>query len=124
MSTTTNLADFGYREFDMAADLLKAFANGKGPSNFDLDGVTLMMNQNSGNVFLTNSEYQVLMMNGDDLEIWHFTPYNGHEGFAEELKADYEANPDNWHEDDIQYLIDYGIIDDPAEREEVKNEEH
>lgn len=115
MSTTTNLADFGYRELDMAADLLKAYANGKGPDNFDTDGVTLMMNQNSGNVFLTNEECQVLMMNGDDLEEWYFTPHNGHEGFADDLKAAYEANPDDWHEDDVQYLIDCGIIEAPDE---------
>ncbi len=115
MSTTTNLADFGYRELDMAADLLKAYANGKGPDDFETEGVTLMMNQNSGNVFLTNEEAQVLMMNGDSLEMWHYTPYRGHEGFAEDLKAEYEANPDDWHEDDIQYLIDFGIIDGPDE---------
>ena len=49
--TTTNLTDFGYRELDMAADLLKAYANGEVPDEFDPEGVTLMMNQNSGNVF-------------------------------------------------------------------------
>ena len=115
MSTTSNLADFGYRELDMAADLLKAYANGKGPDSFDTEGVTLMMNQNSGNVFLTNDACQVLMMNGDDLEEWYFTPYAGHEGFADDLKAEYEANPDDWHEDDVQFLIDCGIIDAPDE---------
>ena len=111
MSTTTNLAEFGYRELDMAADLLKAYANGKGPDEFYTEGVTLMMNQNSGNVFLTNDDYQVLMMNGDSLEIWHYTPYEGHEGFAEDLKAEYEADPDAWNKEDVQYLIDCRIIE-------------
>lgn len=112
MSTTTNLADFGYRELDMAADLLKAYANGKGPDEFETEGVILMMNQNSGNVFLTNDEYQVIMMNGpDDLEMWYFTPYAGHEGFADDLRDDYERNPGDWEAEDVQYLIDCGIID-------------
>ena len=115
MSTTTNLADFGYRELDMAADLLKAYANGKGPDSFDTEGVTLMMNQNSGNVFLTNDECQVLMMNCDDLEEWYFTPYAGHEGFADDLKAEYEADPEGWNKEDVQFLIDCSIIDGPDE---------
>ena len=109
--TTTNLADFGYRELAIAANLLKAYTSGQGPDEFDTEGVTVMMNQNSGNVFLTNEEYQVLMLNGGSLELWHATPYNGHEGFAEELKEQYEADPDAWHEDDIQYLKDCGIIE-------------
>lgn len=115
MSTTTNLGDFGMRELDMAANLLKAFSNGKGPSDFELEGVQLMMNQNSGNVFLTNDECQVLMMNGDSLEMWYFTPYAGHEGFADDLKEEYKTNPEDWDEEDVQYLIDCGIIEAPDE---------
>lgn len=85
--------------------------HGKGPDEFSLDGVQLMMNQNSGNVFLTNDECEVLMMNGDSLEMWYFTPYNGHEGFADDLRAEYEQSLGDWHEDDIQYLVDCGIVE-------------
>ena len=67
--------------------------------------------------FLTNEEYQVLMMNGGSLELWHTTPYNGHEGFEGELKEQYEANPDEWDEDDIQYLKDCGIIESAEDAE-------
>ncbi len=49
------------------------------------DGVTVMMNRNSGNVFLIDSEYNVGMMNGDKLEQWHYCGDCGHEGFAEDV---------------------------------------
>ena len=62
--TTTNLSDFGYRELAMLEDLLKAMREQGLPDDFYDEEVHPMMNQNSGNVFLTNSEYQVAMMNG------------------------------------------------------------
>lgn len=111
---TSDLSEFGYRELDEAADLLRAYADGKGPDEFEADGVTLMFNSRSGYVFLTNSEYQVAMIDSSgELAMWHTTPYSGHEGFAEDLKDDYESYPEDWDEEDVQYLIDNGIIDDP-----------
>lgn len=89
--TTTDLRDFGFRELDMAGDLLKAISSQGLPVEFDADGVHVMMNQNSGNVFLTNAEFQVAMLNGDDLESFHSCPQCGHEGFRYEL----EHNEDN-----------------------------
>jgi len=60
-------------------------------------------------VFFTNSEYQVAMMNGEDLESWYFTPYHGHEGFADELK---EMLDESWNYEDVEYLRDNNIITD------------
>lgn len=88
--TTTDLAKFGNREKAMAADLLKAWSDGKTPADFNDDGVTVMMNMNSGNVFLTNSDYQVAMMNGDTLESFYSCPECGCEGFAEDLRIDFK----------------------------------
>lgn len=84
--TTTDIADFGSRERRMLVDILKAWENQGLPNDFDQKGVVPMMNRNSGYVFLTNSEYQVAMMNGDKLEIWHNCFNCGHEGFAEDCK--------------------------------------
>lgn len=101
-TTTTDLAKFGWREKGMAADLLIAAKKGL-PEDFDDDEVTVMMNMNSGNVFLTNSEYQVAMMNGDALESFYSCPECGHEGFKEEMAH---------AEDRIQcqeYLRDIGV---------------
>lgn len=100
--TTTNLSDFGYRELDMAADLLKEYANGKNSCPYFSDnGVQLMMNQNSGNVFLTDNDCNVLMMNGDSLEGFYHSPYEGHEGFFDDLINSYD---DQWHEEDKEWL--------------------
>lgn len=113
--TTTNFADFGYREREMAEELLKASREQGFPNDFDQDGVTIMFNTYSGNVFFTNSDFQVAMMNGDDLESFYTTPYEGHEGFADELKEAYENNKDSWNQVDINYLIDLGIIEKEEE---------
>ena len=43
-TTTTNIADFGAREREMAAELLAASVKQGFPENFDQDGVELMMN--------------------------------------------------------------------------------
>lgn len=83
--TTTDLSKFGARERAMAAELLTA-ANDGFPRDFNDDGVTVMMNTNSGNVFLTNSDYQVAMMNGDKLESFYSCPQCGEEGFFDEIE--------------------------------------
>ena len=54
MSSATNIAEFGYRERKMAAELLNASINQGFPKDFDDDGVTIMMNKESGNVFFIN----------------------------------------------------------------------
>jgi len=70
-----------------------------------------MFNTYSGYVFLTNSEYQVAFMNGNNLEIWYNCPYCGHEGFKEDMEHDFESS------ECIRYLIEIGVI----EEEEKKN---
>lgn len=87
--TTTDLSKFGAREREMASELLSAMSKGL-PEDFYDVGVQIMMNKSSGNVFLTNSEYQVAMMNGDELQSFYTTPYEGREGFFEELKEEYK----------------------------------
>lgn len=84
--TTTDLSKFGAREREMAAELLTASEKGF-PRDFSDDGVTVMMNTNSGNVFLTNAEFQVAMMNGDTLESFYSCPQCGAEGFFDEIKS-------------------------------------
>ena len=110
--TTTNFADFGWRERKMAAELLTASCEHGFPKDFSEDGVVIMMNRNSGNVFFTNEEYQVAMMNGDELESFYTTPYRGHEGFADELKEEFEGDKDSWNKEDVEYLHDIGILSD------------
>ena len=87
---TTNLENFGYRELIMLEELLKAMREQGLPKDFYDDEVHPMMNQSSGNVFLTNSDYQVAMLNGDNLESFYFLSYHGNEGFLDELIEEYD----------------------------------
>ena len=69
-----------------------------------------MMNLYSGNVFLTNSEYEVAMMNGDKLESWYFCPYFGHEGFLEDMSHEEQ------HDTCREYLNDIGYLEQEVTR--------
>lgn len=85
MTTTTDLKDFGYRELKLLELTLEAMRKQGLPKDFNDDEVVPMMNQNSGHVFLTNSDYQVAMLNGDKLESFYSCPECGHEGFKETM---------------------------------------
>jgi hypothetical protein len=103
MSTTTNLADFGFREIKMARDLLDAWVSSGLPSDFGTEGVVVMMNQNSGNVFLTNEDFDVCMCTvGGNLESFYSSPYEGKEGFFDDLLAEYG----DMHEEDKEWFRD------------------
>lgn len=117
MATTTNLADFGYRELDMAADILRAWADGNLPDDFYDDGVQLMMNTDSGSVFLTNSDYQVAMLNDDnELESWYFLSYGGNEGFASDLYKEFkDGYIDEEDYEELYNILDNNELDDEAE---------
>lgn len=88
--TTTDLSRFGYRELAMLEELLKAMREQGLPEDFYDDEVVPMFNCNSGNVFLTNSDYQTAMLNGDKLESFYWLGYHGNEGFLDELLEQYE----------------------------------
>ncbi len=87
----------------MALEILQAWDKNGLPDTFYDDGVKFAFNRNSGNVFLVNSDYQCAMMNGDDLAIFHFTPYEGHEGFIADLLAG--NSPDDLHSEDVEYIL-------------------
>ena len=96
---TENLVEFGSRERKMAAELLSH----PFPDGFIDQGVRTAFNKNSGFVFLVNDDYQCAMMNGDTLEIFHSTPYDGIEGFLSDLPE--ENEPGDLHREDAEYLI-------------------
>ena len=73
------------------------------PNDFGGDNVRFAYNRNSGYVFLVNEEYQCAMMNGDKLESFYSSPYDGHEGFLDELL---DMVDNDWHNEDIEWLND------------------
>jgi len=85
---TADLSKFGYRERELAEALLKAWREQGLPDDFHNEEVTINLNMNSGYVFLSNSEYQVAMMNDDKLEIFFTDFETGEEGFLDELSEE------------------------------------
>jgi len=63
------LEDFGFRELDIASKLLAAVAKYGYPKDFSDVGISLGFNTNSGYVFLTNDDYQVLLLENNKLTI-------------------------------------------------------
>ena len=97
---TEDIAEFGSRERAMAAELLQA----QFPEGFYDDGVKVALNKESGYVFLVNSDYQVAMMNGKSLELFHSTPYSGIEGFITDILS--ENEPDELDPEDVDYILE------------------
>ncbi len=99
---TENLADFGQRERALLAEILALPL----PEQFSDDGVKAALNRNSGYVFLVNADYQCAMINAETgkLEIFHSTPYEGHEGFISDLLTEYA--PKDLNDDDVEYIRD------------------
>ena len=85
---TADLARFGHRERQMAEKLLQAWREQGLPDDFYDDEVKLNFNTYSGYVFLSNSDYQVAMLNGDNLESFYTDYETGEEGFKEELSEE------------------------------------
>ncbi len=83
MTTTMDLSEFGSRELRMAGELLTAY--GETPPDFLGDGVQVMMNRDSGYVFLTDEDFAVAIMNGDRQAEWLFCPECAAQDFAEDL---------------------------------------
>lgn len=100
--TTTDLSDYGFSELKQLKLLLRAMREQGLPDDFNNDEVVPMFNKNSGNVFLTNSDYQVAMLNGDKLESFYNCPECGHEGFKEDMAHKGNASCK-------EYLKDIGV---------------
>ena len=114
--TTANLSDFGHRELEMLEELLRAMREQGLPDDFCDDGVIPMMNRNSGFVFLTNSEFQTAMMNGDKLESFYFLAYAGNEGFASELYEEFQGGFIDHHDlEQLSSILGENGMPDKAE---------
>lgn len=83
-NVTTDLAQFGMREIEIAKKLLTAWVENGLPNDFFDSEVTVKFNRNSGFVFLTNSEYQVACESGGILYSYYNCFNCGVEGFEED----------------------------------------
>jgi len=116
--TTTNLAEFGNIEREEAGKLLTAYSRNRNVCPyFENKEVQVMMNTYSGNVFLTDENFNVLMLNGDNLEGFYNSPYSGHEGFFEELIEEWN---EDWDKEDSEWL--YQLAKDLNAIDKLPNE--
>ena len=106
---TADLSKFGNLEIDKAIELLKAYRK-QGAENLG-DGLTLNFNTRSGNIFLSDDDYNVYMMNGDNLEQFFNCGYCGYEGFKEDM------NHEPQDKDCTDYLKQIGVIKDTETEE-------
>ena len=82
-TVTKDLTEFGFKELDMAADLLKAYSNDKNSVDFS-DGVAVFMNKNSGIVFLSDSDMRVGVLEDNKVVEFFSCPECGNEGTQSE----------------------------------------
>lgn len=103
---TENFADFGAREISILKDILEAWLTHGLPDDFYNDDIRPAMNLYSGEVFLVNADYQNVMLNNENkLEVLHYLPYSGREGFLSDLIED--RSEQDFHPDDWEYLSPY-----------------
>jgi hypothetical protein len=97
--------DFGYIELREASDLLRLYSLGA-ISDLARDyftgpyGISIGFNNMSGNVFLVDEDFNVLMDAGGQLDLFISTPYSGEEGFYDDLMEIYNE----LHPEDQEYL--------------------
>ena len=85
----TDLAEFGYREQTVAAELLRSVADKGGLSFFNFEGpIRLFLNKTAGFVFLSGEEGGDCIAYDEDKKtarIWFSCGTCGREGFSDDL---------------------------------------
>lgn len=103
MKNTRDLAQFGHVERKEAGRLLSALSSNKDKTvHFQHLGVAVEFNPMSGYVFLVDEDYNVAIMNGDELEDFHTCPNCGGEGVASDFRQDNEAECCQEYADDME----------------------
>lgn len=105
MQIHQDLSRLGYREIDMLADLLKAYA--KNGADFLNEGVQWKYNTYSDSLFLVDQDHNVGMINDDtgNFEQWHYCPFCGHEGFAKDFDHKAEDENEGERNEHEQYIM-------------------
>jgi hypothetical protein len=90
------------RERGMLIDIMRAWGDTGLPADFDECNIRPAFNRNSGYVFLVNDEHQVCMLRDGKLESFYTSPYEGKEGFFDELLEEYA----DMHPEDQRWMRD------------------
>ena len=90
MTNTRDLSEFGYRELEMAKDLLVAYCeNG---ADFLGDGVAIEFNPSSGKVFMVDEEFNVAMEVNGEVVQWCNCVNCGTEGLANDDDFNFDTS--------------------------------
>lgn len=92
-----------YDNKEEAKKIIDAIYNYGTPDDFDDEGSRFFWNADFGTLFLSNNENQVAVLRGDRLETCYCTP-TGIEGTREELKKWLKENPEDFSNDDKEYI--------------------
>ena len=103
---TNQLSKFGFHEFELAKQLFSQVVENGFPPLYNEDGLELLFNTSTGDVYFENNEGLRCMINTrhDCLDIYYSTPYSNYEGFIDDLIEQYDDEKENWHEEDIEFL--------------------
>lgn len=85
---TRDLTKMGYRELHIFRDILDAYLNDryqKDSKDVLTSGIAIEFNPNSGELFMVDGDYNVLMLAGHYLEKWNSCANCGAEGFISEF---------------------------------------
>ena len=108
-TNTRDLSKFWKIELSEATKLLTAYGNNEmtklAKDYFWYSGVCVEFNPDSWNVFLVDDDFNVLMFNGDKLDLFLSTPYDWHEGFFDELMEEYKE----LHQEDQEFLDSFNV---------------
>jgi hypothetical protein len=120
-SNTNDLSRLGYREAGSLGEMLTAWAdqNLTTLAREYFDGLKDWgFNTQSGFVYLTDEDYNVLMYNNSvgALDLFLFTPSEGMEGFIEDLLQEFEYLDD----DDKEFVANYWSKLSPREKKIYK----
>lgn len=113
MSNHNDLSKLGKREISQLSQLLKKFSDNELTllaENFVSNDIKWEYNPNSDNLFLMDSDYNVLMYNDDLdlLDLWLFSPYYGYEGFLHDVLTQILDNINKEYIlEDIEYINNY-----------------
>ena len=82
---TLNLSDFNLSDLPELIKLLVAISKHGLPSNMSFKGAEILLDRESGDLFLTNEDGQIAKLYGESLKGWTYCPICGNEGFEDDL---------------------------------------
>lgn len=100
-----DFSKFSGKALSESIEILQSYQKYGCPDDMYEDGLQIMHNTESGMTFMTNSEYQVAVMENGKLESWYFTPYEGYEGTLDMLLEKVENNEIE-SVDDLEYIAE------------------